>query len=75
MILSGDHSRIVSMIDRLGVETRSLIKVCQDIATYTRGGIDYHMALQMSAFERDLAIEDINKRMEAAAKNPFGMIW
>ena len=72
MILSGDHSRITEMIDRLGFETRSLIKVCQDIATYTRGGVNYHMALQMSAFERDLAIEDINKRLEAAAKNPFG---
>jgi len=75
MILSGDHARIVSMIDRLGMETRSLIQVCYDIASYSRGGVNYHMALQMSAFERDLAIENINKRLEAASKSPFGGLF
>jgi len=74
MILSGDHTRIVGMIERLALETKSLIQSCQDIATYTRGGIDYPTALMMSAFERDLAIEGINKRLEAAAKNPLGML-
>lgn len=74
MILTGDHSRIVGMIDRLAVEVKGLIKACQDIATYTRGGIDYNTALNMSAFERDMAIEDINKRLEAASKSPFGML-
>lgn len=62
------------MIDRLGLETKSLIQTCQDIATYSRAGMNYHIALQMSAFERDLAIESINKRLEAAAKSPFGML-
>lgn len=72
MILTGDHTRIVGMIDRMALETKSLIQSCQDIAVYTKAGMDYHTALQMSAFERDLAIEAINKRLEAAAKNPFG---
>ena len=72
MILSGDHTKIVQMIDRLALEVRSLIQACQDIATYSRGGMDYHTALQMSAFERDLAITGINRRLEAAAKTPFG---
>ncbi len=62
------------MIDRLALETKSLIKVCQQIATYSRGGMNYHIALQMSAFERDLAIEDINERLEVAAKTPFGSL-
>lgn len=62
------------MIDRLALETRSLLQSCQDIATYTRGGIDYSTALNMSALERDMAIESINKRLEMAAKTPFGML-
>jgi hypothetical protein len=72
MILTGDHTRVVGMIDRLALEVKGLIQACQDIATYSKGGMDYHIALQMSAFERDLAIEGINKRIEAAAKTPFG---
>jgi hypothetical protein len=72
MILTGDHARIVGMIDRLSLEVKGLIKCALDIATYTRGGVDYSTALGMSAFERDMAIEDINKRLEAAAKSPFG---
>jgi len=62
------------MIDQLALETKGLIKVCQDIATYSRAGMNYHIALQMSAFERDLAIEGINERLKAASKSPFGML-
>lgn len=72
MILSGDHSRIVGLIDQLAVETRNLIKTCQDIATFSKGGMNYQQALQMSAFERDLAIEGINQRLESASKSPLG---
>jgi hypothetical protein len=72
MILTGDRTRIVGMIDRLSLEAKGLIQSAIDIATYTRGGVPYDVALQMSAFERDLVIESINKRLEAASKNPFG---
>lgn len=75
MILTGDHTRIVGTIDRLALEVRGLVQTCQDIAYYTRGGIDYDTALRMSAFERDLAIDGINKRLEATAKNPLGGLW
>jgi hypothetical protein len=71
MILTGDHTRIVGMIDRLALESKSLIQAAIDIATYTRGGVPYDTALNMSAFERDLVIENINERLKAAAKNPF----
>ena len=74
MILAGDHTKIVGMIDRLALEVKSLIEAALDIAFYTRGGVPYETALSMSAFERDLAIEKINKRLEAAAKSPFGMM-
>ena len=59
------------MIDRLALESKSLIQAALDIATYTRGGVPYETALNMSAFERDLVIENINERLKAAAKNPF----
>lgn len=60
------------MIDRLALESKSLVQAAIDIATYTRGGVPYETALNMSAFERDLVIENINERLKAAAKNPFG---
>jgi hypothetical protein len=72
MILTGDHTRIVQMIDRMQIEIKGLIQAAIDIATYTRGGVPYETALNMSAFERDLVIESINKRIEAASKSPFG---
>ncbi len=72
MILTGDHTRIIGMIDRLALESKSLVQAAIDIATYTRGGVPYETALNMSAFERDLVIENINERLKAAAKNPFG---
>ena len=72
MILTGDRTKIKQMLDRLALEVRALIQAALDIATYTRGGVQYETALNMSAFERDLAIEGINKRLEAAAKSPFG---
>jgi hypothetical protein len=74
MILTGDHTKIVGMIDRMSLEVKGLIQSAIDIATYTRGGVPYETALNMSAFERDLTIESINKRMEAASKSPFGMM-
>jgi hypothetical protein len=74
MILSGDHTKIINMIDRLAIEAKGLIQCAIDIATYTRGGVNYDTAMQMSAFERDLVIESINKRLEAASKNAFGMM-
>lgn len=62
------------MIDRLALESKSLVQAAIDIATYTRGGVPYETALNMSAFERDLVIENINERLKLAAKNPLGMI-
>lgn len=74
MILSGDRAKIVQLIDQLALEVKGLIKTSIDIATYTRGGVSYEAALNMSPFERDLTIESINKRLEAASKSPFGMM-
>jgi len=72
MILDGDRTKIINMIDRMSLDVKALIQCALDIATHTRGGVPYETALNMSAFERDLAIEGINKRLEAASKSPFG---
>jgi hypothetical protein len=71
MILTGDHTRIVSMIDRLNLEAKNLIESAQQISYYSRGAWQYETVLNMSALERDMAVEFINKRLEAAAKMPF----
>jgi hypothetical protein len=71
MILSGDHTKIVSMIDRLHLEAKSLIQSAQEISYFSRGAWGYETVLRMSALERDMAVEFINKRLEAASKMPF----
>jgi len=74
MILTGDHTKIIKMIDRLSLEVKDLIQTAFDIAIHTRGGVPYETALGLSAFERDIIIEKINKRTEAASKTPFGSL-
>ena len=71
MILTGDHTRIVGMIDRLHAEAKGLIASAQEISYFSRGAWQYETVLRMSAVERDMAVEFINKRLEAASKMPF----
>lgn len=71
MILSGDHTKIVGMIDRLNVEAKGLIQAAQEISYFSRGAWSYETVLHMSALERDMAVEFINKRLEAASKMTF----
>ena len=74
MILSGDHTKIISMIDRLSLEVKNLIQTAFDIAVYTKGGVPYETALRLSAFERGIIVEKINKRIEDASKSPFSSL-
>lgn len=71
MILTGDHTRIVGMIDKLNLEVKGLITSAQEISYWSRGAWGYEAVLNMSALERDMAVEFINKRLEAASKMPF----
>ena len=71
MILTGDHTRIVEMIDRLALEVKSLIKSAQEISYYSRGAWPYDLVMSWSAFERDMAVDFINDRLKAAAKMTF----
>jgi hypothetical protein len=71
MIMSGDGSRIAEMINSLAFDTRNLLKAAFEISYYSRGAWSYNSVLEMSPLERDLAVEFINKRLEAAAKSPY----
>ena len=71
MIMSGDGSRIAEMINSLAFDTRNLLKAALEISYFSRGAWSYEMVLNMSPLERDLSIEFINKRLEAAAKSSF----
>lgn len=71
MIISGDASRISEMINSMALDVRSLLKTAIEIAYFSRGSIPYNDVLGMSALERDLAVDFINKRLELAAKSPY----
>lgn len=59
------------MINALAVDTRNLLKAAIEISYFSRGAWSYTSVLEMSPLERDLAIEFINKRLEAAGKSSF----
>ena len=69
MIMSGEASRQAEMINALALDTRNLLKAAFEISWFSRGAWSYDLVLQMSPLERDLAIEFINKRLEAASKS------
>lgn len=59
------------MIDKLNLEAKALIDAALDISYFSRGGWQFENVLLWPALIRDMAIEKINKRLEAAAKMPF----
>ena len=71
MIIIGELSRTADMINALAIDTRNLLKAAIEISYFSRGAWSYDLVLQMSPLERDLAIEFINKRLEAAGKSPY----
>jgi hypothetical protein len=71
MIISGDTSRVAEMINVMAVDVRTLLKSAVEIAYFSRGSVPYDLVLRMSALERDIVVEFINKRLEVASKSPF----
>lgn len=71
MISSGDRAGIIATIDRLQLEAKSLLQSAIEISYFSKGAIPYETVLNMSAVERDLAVEFLNKRLKEEAKNPF----
>lgn len=71
MIFSGDMTQVQRMIYRLGKEIQSLINNALEISYFSRGAWSYETVLNMSAGERDLAVEFINERLKHASKMTF----
>lgn len=59
------------MINSLAIDTRNLLKAAIEISWFSRGAWPYDLVLKMSPIERELAVEFINKRLEAAGKSTF----
>jgi hypothetical protein len=51
------------------LEVKTLIKASIEISYYSRGSWSYESVMDRSALERDMMVEFINKRLEAAAKS------
>ena len=65
MIASGDYVAVGRLVQSLARETENLIKLCQQIAIYSQGGISYpDQALLLTPAERDVALELLQKKLE-----------
>lgn len=71
MIRLGDVQRRDDMINRLKREIGGIIRSALELSYYSRGAWSYDTVLAMSAGEREVAAEFINKRLEVASKMPF----
>lgn len=71
MIRTGDGDKISKMIAQLGREIKGIIRNAIEVSYYSRGAWRYDDVLNMSAGERDIASEFINKRLEQASKMSF----
>lgn len=71
MLRTGEFERSQALINQLGAEIKSIINGCLELSWYSRGAWSYHTVLQMTAGERDLASDFINKRLENEAKKHY----
>ena len=71
MIRTGDSERIGKLINQLGAEIKSIIRSAIELSYYSRGACQYVDVLMMTAGERDIATEFVNKRLEQASKMTF----
>ena len=60
--------RVQSFIAQLGREIRIIIRNALELSYFSRGAWQYEAVLQMTAGEREIAAEFINKRLEQASK-------
>ena len=71
MIRTGNMELIQKTITSLGKEIRDTVQSAIELSYYSRGAWTYTDVLWMSAGERQVAAEFINKRLEHASKMPF----
>lgn len=70
MIRHGDEQAISKMMMRLRSDTEITVRGSLELSYYSRGAWDYDTILNMSAAEREIAMDIIKKKIEMAAKNP-----
>lgn len=71
MIRTGDGEKINKLIASLGREIKMIIRSAFELSYFSRGAWRYEDVLNMSAGEREIASEFINKRLEQASKMSF----
>ena len=62
--------RVQSFIAQLGREIRMIIRNAFKLSYFSRGAWQYEAVLEMTAGEREIAADFINKRLEIASKMP-----
>lgn len=62
--------RVQSFITQLGREIRMIIRNALELSYFSRGAWQYEAVLEMTAGEREIAADFINKRLEQASKMP-----
>ena len=62
--------RVQSFITQLGREIRMIIRNALELSYFSRGAWQYEAVLEMTAGEREIAADFINKRLEIASKMP-----
>ena len=71
MIKTGDGERISKHIAQLGREIKAIIRSAIELSYFSRGAWQYEDVLNMTAIEREIAADFINKRLEQASKSSF----
>ena len=71
MIRAGDAEKISKYIAQLGREIKGIIRNAIELSYFSRGSWSYDEVLVMTAIEREIAADFINKRLEAASKSTF----
>ena len=69
MIRFGNTEQIQQLMTTLGNDIRNIIRNALELSYFSRGAWSYEAVLNMSAGERDIAVDFINKRLEIAGKS------
>lgn len=69
MIRRQETAEISKLIADLGNATRALVNNALEISYYSRGSWSYETVMNMSATEREMAADFIEKRLEIASKS------
>ena len=62
--------KVQSFITQLGKEIKIIIRNAMELSYFSRGAWQYEAVLNMTAGEREIASEFLNKRLEIASKMP-----